>query len=1152
MKEVNYFLIIFLFFCLYLVALSPEISPIQTIQRSWTTKDGIPQISITDLQFDEKGYLWISTFGGVVRFNGQEFLPLNLPDPRATCLYLDNKNNLWIGTENGFIFKKQEDDIFSFSLPLKSTSIADLIVDFKNKIYVASNKGIWITEDIEQGKWENINVFKNPNCRKILLDGDNLFIGTHNGLYILKNGILKMEEDLKDYYITDIFKDKDGKIWVGTLNGLFLKDKEKWRAFPMPKEYSKSLISLIYQDKNNLFWFNLKGNAFGRWNPKKNVFTVFKPKGSGEWIYCSNIKEDLEGSLWFGTSGGLFQLCEGMASTYTGEKDELDLPIKAFLEIGKEEFLVIPWRCGGMYHYKENKVMPIEEFKSKCLLSIAKDKDKIWVGSLEGVFLRKGKGGKFIKQKFLLGANVLSFLPFKNHLYVGTEEGFYKVDENGKETLFEETKNIKIYTIKEKDGSFWLGTDNGIYIIKGDKVEIIGKKDGLEGLFVRALYFDKDGILWIGTYGNGLYRYSNGKIFSFDKVKELPKTIHFIAEDKFNKLWITSNQGIFCVEKSKLNEIAEGREVLLNLIWINEKDGMLSRECNGGSEPAGFLSEDGFLLVPTVRGIVKVSTEKITNYIPPVYIEEVLLDGKKINHKEGEIKVPKGAHLLEIKAISLSYLSPERCKYKSFLEGWDKDFVDMGTRNTAYYTNLPHGNYKFKIIADNGFGLWNTKGAELKIIVPTPFTKSIYFYILNLLLLSFSIFLIVNFYTYSLRKRKEKLEKIVEKQTSKIRSLSELAAKANSFSSLDELMDFFFINFKNVISYHFICLTIIKKNEKILKVIWAKYEEKESEFFKDLEVQIDEEIFNSETPVIINKIEDSSLFFEFLKQEGISSLLLCPLKVFEDLFGFIIFGSREENFFSKEDAQTFLDISNHLSPSIKKTYILEELQSVAGTSEKFYTMVIHDLKHPLNTINLYIDLLKDDLDKFDEEQKEYLKLMEKSAKEYNILLNDLLDLAVFRGNYLQMNKLKLDFFKFLEELIKDMEMRATKRGFYWECFIPKKEVEVSFDPKRIKQVLENFLSNALKYSTAGSNLTFWVEILEEEIKVCLKNEGFISEEKIKVIEDAFSTSFDPKIFISKAGIGLYISKSIIEAHNGKIGFEKADEGSYVFYFTIPL
>lgn len=133
--------------------------------------------------------------------------------------------------------------------------------------------------------------------------------------------------------------------------------------------------------------------------------------------------------------------------------------------------------------------------------------------------------------------------------------------------------------------------------------------------------------------------------------------------------------------------------------------------------------------------------------------------------------------------------------------------------------------------------------------------------------------------------------------------------------------------------------------------------------------------------------------------------------------------------------------------------------------------------------------------------------IEKSAKEYSILLGDLPDIALFGGRYLETNMEKRNFVQFLNEIEKEMKRRVINRRFFWNSSIEYLEIKANFDPKRIKQVIENFLSNSLKYAPAGKKITFGLELLDNYVKVYVKDEGYIPDERKKIIEEVFSSSY---------------------------------------------
>lgn len=436
-------LICLLFFSYQLLGLSPDITPDQCLQRLWTTKDGLPQTSVTSLVFDKKGYLWISTFGGVVRFNGRDFEYLEVPDPRVTKLFIDRDENLWMGTENGFIFKKEKDNIWSTSIPQKNAVVRDLLLGRDGFLYVATDIGLWI---LKNGKWEYLKGFEDPQCRVLLESDGGIYIGTKKGLYFLKDGVLKKEGMLfEDKQINAVRKDKMGRLWVGTINGVYKKEKGKWSAYYFSKKYFLKFFNTIFEDRNGILWFNSAGNLFLKLDLQRNITTPFYPRGISEWVYCPSIVEDPEGSMWFGTSGGLLQLSEGLAITLIGEDKSLDIPIRSIMKDDDGGIYFSFMHCFGVGYFKENKVRTFKELDGICFYSMAKDGDVILAGSQDGLYVKREKSEKFLKQDLLEGETILSILPLKDKILFGTNNGLFIFDKNKKEGKFQEAaKNKKI------------------------------------------------------------------------------------------------------------------------------------------------------------------------------------------------------------------------------------------------------------------------------------------------------------------------------------------------------------------------------------------------------------------------------------------------------------------------------------------------------------------------------------------------------------------------------------------------------------------------------------------------------------------------------------------------------------------------------------
>jgi len=165
---------------------------------------------------------------------------------------------------------------------------------------------------------------------------------------------------------------------------------------------------------------------------------------------------------------------------------------------------------------------------------------------------------------------------------------------------------------------------------------------------------------------------------------------------------------------------------------------MITRECSGGGHPAGWRGADGRLWLATIKGVAMIDPEKIkpNDQPPPVSIEQVRVDDESIT-PAGSIELAPGKSRLDFYYTALSFVAPEKVRFKYKLEGFDKDWVDGGTRRIAYYTNLRPGRYTFRVIASNNDGLWNPTGAAFDLYLRPHFYQTLWFYALCILSLAF-------------------------------------------------------------------------------------------------------------------------------------------------------------------------------------------------------------------------------------------------------------------------------------------------------------------------------------------------------------------------------------------------------------------------------
>jgi ligand-binding sensor domain-containing protein len=259
----------------------------------------------------------------------------------------------------------------------------------------------------------------------------------------------------------------------------------------------------------------------------------------------------------------------------------------------------------------------------------------LWVGTDNGLNrFSDGKFTAFNKIQSLAREKVWCiYEDRKGSLWVGTDNGLNRLKDNTITTFTKAqglSNDMVMCIHQDQRGNLWIGTNGGGLNRLTETIEVkftaYTTKDGLSNDMIWALYEDEEGTLWIGTRGGGLNRFKNGT-FSHFTIQEglFDDIVYQILEDDRGYFWMSCNKGIFKVNKLELNAFADGKTASFECVSYNEKDGMKSRECNGGTQPPGWKTQDGRLWFPTIKGVIMIDPTQlgINSIPPPVVIESI-------------------------------------------------------------------------------------------------------------------------------------------------------------------------------------------------------------------------------------------------------------------------------------------------------------------------------------------------------------------------------------------------------------------------------------------------------------------------------------------------------------------------------------------------
>ncbi len=252
----------------------------------------------------------------------------------------------------------------------------------------------------------------------------------------------------------------------------------------------------------------------------------------------------------------------------------------------------------------------------------------------------------------------------------------------------------------DRGGDLWVATDGGLSRLRAGRFVDDPQLKRFHGRKVWSLREDSEGKLWIGTHGAGLFLLKGAELSQFTTKDGLPSNkIHFIAEDAQGNLWMSGPSGIVAVSRRDLENLSQQSSAQLAVRVYGAAEGLSTNQMNGGVQPAGAMLATGEVWFPSTKGAVRIEPGGPDHgSAPPVLIEQALADDRVAPFSK-TLRLEPGRGKLEIHYTAIRLRSPDRIRFKFRMESFDQDWTDAGQRRVAYYTNLPAGNYLFRVMA---------------------------------------------------------------------------------------------------------------------------------------------------------------------------------------------------------------------------------------------------------------------------------------------------------------------------------------------------------------------------------------------------------------------------------------------------------------------
>ena len=1112
-------------FVLLLIVVSSSIAANEKLFEHVNSNDGLLSDQVIRVFQDDDGFIWFCTRKGLMRYDGYELKIIEDPNN----LDIDFKNlvikgggtrkngEVWFASKlNGlFNYNRKTNEITKFdSLSIARKQIMSMHIDSKDRIWVASNKGIHRIASVTNKlttfylKGDPTNKWNSDYNTSIteLSTGEIIVSDWYSKIYIYSEKDQSFTSfNLKDYTglknqirIWDIYIDKQDNIWCSTWNdGVIVvglnaeKNDIILKAhFGINKEINQRLNSLkvlsTCEDDNGDMWIGTSRGLSIIKNPFAEDYTIqqysYTPNNNNgiSFGYITHIFKDKTGIIWLATNGGGVNKFDPERILFSKiniiEEISHEINRKRLLKIfnDKNGQLIGLFKNDGFKKFNPNTGIFENLEKDGPLNTLYKEvfgidyiiQDTLgnyWgAGKNRLYYLNKanGKLKAFDKTSSeYRGVHTECMYLHNDKLFIGNLFGLFVVnDVYGKKKLLrlqitddkDERINVKSILVDKSD-KLWVGTRaRGVYrssrlVAQSDTffdIEPVKfKNNPVNNLIINSIIQTQNGSIWLGGSGDVLYLYNNQtqNIESFDKYCRIDcDEVYDLLEGDNGSLWMSSNRGLYsCFKADSLKHYFRNYTVEEGLQGNDFKKGLSCKD------KEGYLYFGGYL------GINKIKPDSVKFEVEhPVVITDVSVMNKPVfldydndiltlNHKENYFSVSFSV---------LSYSLQHKNKYAYKLENFNEDWTYIGDRNFTTFYNLAPGDYVLHIKGANKYDVWNESNKTLKIEVLPPWWRTIWF---KLILLFFIVSIVLAIFYYriaSLRKQKRILAIQVEDRTKDLKE-------------------------KN---------TLLKQQSEDLS--------KSNQLLKQ----------NQDT------IEQQK---EELEQTAIN-----------------------------------LDKLN------------QELKSINATKDKLFSIIAHDLINPFNIILGQTELLYSRLrEDSNEENYKLIKSICESSNNAFILLENLLNWSRSQQGKLEYSPKIINASEVVNQVISEVQSIASNKNvkIHWSVY----DFKILADKDMLMLVFRNLLINAIKFSHVGGEVSIKVDQLEKAfIRFGIVDNGVgINEEKLKTLfenENSPTNTFGT-IGEKGTGLGLLLCKEFIELHQGKIWAESNVGVETTFYFTIP-
>ena len=760
------------------LALDPALGLGQYQHASWGAREGLMG-SVRAIVQTPDGYLWLGTEFGLVRFDGVRFLSWpqtpdqQLPSPRILSLLAARDGTLWIGTFSGLASWK---DGRMTRYPDIRDQVTSLLEDHQGTVWLGGKERVCsirrgiieCRDDLKSGAASQY-AYVQRDVFSLHEDSEHrLWAGSESGLWqwqpgrprrVLTHPVVAygaVVQGDQPTALTLITGSPDGRILRQ-----FVDNKEETYALPGPPR--RFTPNRLMRDSNGALWIGtLDQGLLHVHNGKTTEFSQIDGLSSD---FVLALFEDREGNIWVGTTNGLDRFRASVVSTISASQGlcspawSLASAHDGSIWIGTDDG-VDRWQGGQLTIYRPAhlaragrctrapaKVREITDPKSPDNLvgPLTEDKrGRIWVMSRSGAAWFEN--GRFTRAGSLTaGATTAIAADTRDGVWIADPDRglIHVVVGRVAESISwpwsraEHDRRVSAILLDPVRGGLWLGFVNGgiAYFDHGKLAASFGSKDGLGSDLVWNLLLDRDGALWAATDG-GLSRVQDGRVKTLTAKNGLPcDVIRMVMEDDASSLWLYTGCGLVRIAHSELDAWWSDPKRIVQTRVFDSSDGIRSSAIIGRYGARSTKSLDGKLWFAHGDGVSVVDPRNVpfNKLPPPVHVEQITADRRTYwqnssgDAPSSDLRLPPLVRNMEIDYTALSFVAPEKVRFRYKLDGRDLDWQDVDARRQAFYSDLAPGGYRFHVTACNNSGVWDKEDASLEFTIAPAYYQTNWF-----------------------------------------------------------------------------------------------------------------------------------------------------------------------------------------------------------------------------------------------------------------------------------------------------------------------------------------------------------------------------------------------------------------------------------------